>query len=60
VRRRHDELNNDLATEDQALVKAVRRAAAITGSQRDAIKADGVVHSNEWHASPRASDSAPG
>ena len=44
-----DELNNDLAKEFQALVQYVQHAAAITGPQYDAIKAELVVHSNEEH-----------
>ena len=45
-----DELNNDLAKEFQALVQYVQHAAAMTGPQYDAIKAELVVHSNEEHA----------
>ncbi len=45
-----DELNNDLAKEFQALVQYVQHAAAITGPQYDAIKAELVIHSNEEHA----------
>jgi bacterioferritin len=45
-----DELNNDLAKEFQALVQYVQHAAAITGPQYDAIKAELIVHSNEEHA----------
>lgn len=45
-----DELNRDLAKEFQALVQYVQHAAAMTGAQYDAIKAELVVHSNEEHA----------
>ena len=45
-----DELNNDLAKEFQALVQYVQHAAAMSGPQYDAIKAELVVHSNEEHA----------
>jgi len=45
-----DELNRDLAKEFQALVQYVQHAAAMTGPQYDAIKAELVVHSNEEHA----------
>ena len=44
-----DELNKDLAKEFQALVQYVQHAAAMTGPQYDAIKAELVVHSNEEH-----------
>ena len=45
-----DELNKDLAKEFQALVQYVQHAAAMSGPQYDAIKAELVVHSNEEHA----------
>ncbi len=45
-----DLLNDDLAKEFQALVQYVQHAAAMTGPQYDAIKAELVVHSNEEHA----------
>jgi len=45
-----DLLNDDLAREFQALVQYVQHAAAMTGAQYDAIKAELVVHSNEEHA----------
>ncbi len=45
-----DQLNDDLAWEFQALVQYVQHAAAITGPQYDAIKAELIVHSNEEHA----------
>ncbi len=45
-----DALNDDLAKEFQALVQYVQHAAAMTGPQYDAIKAELVVHSNEEHA----------
>ena len=45
-----DELNNDLAKEFQAMVQYVQHAAAMTGPQYDAIKAELIVHSNEEHA----------
>ena len=45
-----DLLNDDLAKEFQALVQYVQHAAAITGPQYDAIKAELIVHSNEEHA----------
>jgi bacterioferritin len=44
-----DLLNDDLAKEFQALVQYVQHAAAITGPQYDAIKAELIVHSNEEH-----------
>jgi bacterioferritin len=43
-------LNDDLAKEFQALVQYVQHAAAMTGPQYDAIKAELIVHSNEEHA----------
>jgi bacterioferritin len=45
-----DLLNDDLAKEFQALVQYVQHAAAMTGPQYDAIKAELIVHSNEEHA----------
>lgn len=43
-------LNDDLAWEYQALIQYVQHAAAISGAQYDAIKAELIVHSNEEHA----------
>jgi bacterioferritin len=45
-----DLLNDDLAKEFMALVQYVQHAAAMTGPQYDAIKAELIVHSNEEHA----------
>ena len=45
-----DLLNGDLAKEFMALVQYVQHAAAMTGPQYDAIKAELIVHSNEEHA----------
>lgn len=45
-----DKLNDDLAWEFQALVQYVQHAAAMSGAQYDAIKAELIVHSNEEHA----------
>jgi bacterioferritin len=45
-----DLLNDDLAKEFMALVQYVQHAAAMSGPQYDAIKAELIVHSNEEHA----------
>jgi bacterioferritin len=45
-----DALNDDLAKEFMALVQYVQHAAAISGPQYDAIKAELIIHSNEEHA----------
>ena len=45
-----DHLNDDLAKEFQALIQYVQHAAAITGPQYDAIRAELSIHSNEEHA----------
>jgi bacterioferritin len=44
------ELNDDLSKEFSALIQYVQHAAAITGPQYDAIRAELSIHSNEEHA----------